>query len=191
LLSIVKTSTDAADRDLVDLTLTPRIKVIALAGILAAVAMVGGMQMLARQSSAPAATPLPPIRHVVHPVAPAPKPAVTAKVKDRAAAKSKGIAPKPAARAKAKPKPAVTTPATAPPVTVAAAPTTPTTTVAAEASVTPGLPAPLAAALKKFPVVVIAVYDPQSQVDAIAYAEAQAGAQEARVGFVPVNVLDD
>ena len=185
-----------------DLTLTPRVKVIALAGILAAVVMIGGMQVLAHRQASAASAPLPPVvHHVVHtpPAAPAKpahkavahKAATTAK-KHPAAHKARTAAAKPAA----KPKPAAaptsvtvgSTPATTTPATPAA---TPAPTVAADATVTPGLPGALAAQLRKFPVVVISIYDPESQVDAIAYAEAQAGAKTAGAGFLPVNVLDE
>src|SRR5438132_276195 len=44
-----------------DLTLTPRVKVIALAGILAAVVMIGGMQVLAHRQASAASAPLPPV----------------------------------------------------------------------------------------------------------------------------------
>ena len=182
-----------------DLTLTPRVKVIALAGILAAVVMVGGMQVLAHRQATAASAPLPPVVHHVAPTPPAaaPKPsahkAATHKppARHHSAHKTHAAAAKPAA----KPKPAATTPTSvtvgSTPATTTPATTTPAPTVAAEATVTPGLPGALATLLRKFPVVVISIYDPQSQVDAIAYAEAQAGAKTAGAGFLPVNVLDD
>jgi hypothetical protein len=52
-----------------------------------------------------------------------------------------------------------------------------------------GLPAPLARAFAQHRVVVVSLYNPYSQVDGIAFAEARAGAQLAGVGFVPLNVL--
>jgi hypothetical protein len=52
-----------------------------------------------------------------------------------------------------------------------------------------GLPAPLARAFARHHVVVVSLYNPYSQVDGIAFAEARAGAQLAGVGFVPLNVL--
>jgi hypothetical protein len=189
-----------------DLTLTPRVKVIALAGILAAVVMVGGMQVLAHRQASAASAPLPTIvHHVVHAppaVAPKPKPAHKAATHVPATTAKKHLAPHKArtaaAKPAAKPKPAATptsvtvgsAPATTTPATPAA-PATPAPTVAADATVSPGLPGPLAAELRKFPVVVIAIYDPQSQVDAIAFAEAEAGAKTAGAGFLPVNVLDE
>ncbi|MGH3051693.1 MAG: hypothetical protein ACRDM8_01890 [Gaiellaceae bacterium] len=52
-----------------------------------------------------------------------------------------------------------------------------------------GLPAPLARAFAQHHVVVVSLYNPYSQVDGIAFAEARAGAQLAGAGFVPLNVL--
>ena len=53
------------------------------------------------------------------------------------------------------------------------------------------LPAPLQWALSQHRIVVVSFYDPSAQVDAISVAEAHAGAADARVGFLLVNVLDD
>jgi hypothetical protein len=52
-----------------------------------------------------------------------------------------------------------------------------------------GLPTPLARAFAQHRVVVVSLYNPYSQVDGIAFAEARAGAQLGGVGFVPLNVL--
>jgi hypothetical protein len=52
-----------------------------------------------------------------------------------------------------------------------------------------GLPAQLARAFAQHHVVVVSLYNPYSQVDGIAFAEARAGAQLAGAGFVPLNVL--
>jgi hypothetical protein len=57
------------------------------------------------------------------------------------------------------------------------------------AALAAGLPLSLARALAKHSVVVIEIYDPQSEVDAIAYAEARAGAQDTGAGFLPLSVL--
>ncbi|HJQ75161.1 MAG TPA: hypothetical protein VJ814_09755 [Gaiellaceae bacterium] len=77
--------------------------------------------------------------------------------------------------------PAVTTPAR----------TTPTHTTPAPAQVklnTHGLPVHVALALRKHSVVVVALTQPGAGVDAIAAAEAQAGAHEMGAGFVAINV---
>ena len=57
------------------------------------------------------------------------------------------------------------------------------------AALAAGLPAPLATALGQHETVVVALYNPYSQVDGIAFAEAKAGAQLGGAGFVPLNVL--
>jgi len=81
--------------------------------------------------------------------------------------------------------PAATTPAVSTP-----AKTTPTTTPPhAHTLNTHGLPVPVARALRKHSVVVVALYLPSSDVDRVTGAEAQAGAAEMHAGFVPVNVL--
>ena len=53
------------------------------------------------------------------------------------------------------------------------------------------LPAPLQWQLAKHHIVVVSFYDPQSDVDSIAVAEAHAGATAAGAGFLLVNVLDN
>ena len=60
---------------------------------------------------------------------------------------------------------------------------------AIKAALKAGLPAPVAEALGRNGTVVVSLYDPYSQVDAISFAEAKAGAALAQVGFVPLNVL--
>src|SRR5205823_1284159 len=60
---------------------------------------------------------------------------------------------------------------------------------AEQAALAAGLPAALARALGQHGVVIVALYNPYSEVDGIAFAEARAGAQLAGVGFVPLNVL--
>jgi hypothetical protein len=57
------------------------------------------------------------------------------------------------------------------------------------AALAAGLPAPIANALGKHPVVVVSLFNPYSEVDGIAFAEARAGAKLGRAGFVPLNVL--
>jgi hypothetical protein len=53
------------------------------------------------------------------------------------------------------------------------------------------LPEPLAWQLSQHKIVVVSTYDPQSAVDEISVAEAHAGAAEAGAGFLLVNVLDN
>jgi len=54
---------------------------------------------------------------------------------------------------------------------------------------THGLPVPVARALRKHSVVVVALYMPGASVDASASAEAQAGAHAMHAGFVKLDVL--
>lgn len=51
-----------------------------------------------------------------------------------------------------------------------------------------GMPAALALALRSSSVAVVALYAPGSSIDELARAEAEAGAKEAGVAFVPLNV---
>lgn len=54
-----------------------------------------------------------------------------------------------------------------------------------------GLPMSLAKALRTHRIVVVSLFNPQSRTDAIAFAEARAGARAAHVGFLGVSVLDN
>ena len=53
-----------------------------------------------------------------------------------------------------------------------------------------GLPAPIARALKSHPFVVVALYQPQTG-DSASVAEARAGAAQAHIPFITLNVLKD
>lgn len=55
----------------------------------------------------------------------------------------------------------------------------------------PGLPKVLTAALADHRVVVVGLYDPAAAVDAMALAEARAGASAAGAGFLPLNVFKE
>jgi hypothetical protein len=90
---------------------------------------------------------------------------------------------KPAATPVAKPK------TTTPPAQKALVQKAPEQSPAVLAALAAGLPAPIANALGKHPVVVVSLFNPYSEVDGIAFAEARAGAKLAGVGFVPLNVL--
>jgi hypothetical protein len=111
-----------------------------------------------------------------------PVPAKARKAKPTAAAATA----KPKAKAKAPVRKPVTKPAAKPkPVPVAPAPVAP----APAEPVDDGLPRLLSAALRDHRVVVVGLYDPQAAVDAMALAEARAGAAAAGVGFVALNVF--
>jgi hypothetical protein len=58
-------------------------------------------------------------------------------------------------------------------------------------SVIDGMPGTLAVALRKTPVVVVALYSPQSSVDGVAREEAQQGAGMSGAGFVALNIADN
>jgi hypothetical protein len=97
-------------------------------------------------------------------------------------------AKKPATTPVAKPKTQKTqTPKTATPTVKKKAPPEPSAIV--QAALAAGLPGPIAVELGKHPAVIVSLYNPYSEVDGIAFAEARAGAKLAGVGFVPLNVL--
>lgn len=148
--------------------ISPQIRIVALAGLLLAVVGGGASLLLNRSQSGPETVPPPAVTH----------PRVST------------------------PPPTVRTPPSAqtPPAKHTVAPTRPAThTVrpAAKPSTHRGnlvdarLPAQLQWALAQHRVVVVSLYDPSSDVDAISVAEAQAGARDAGVGFLLVSVLDD
>ena len=153
-----------ADTDSVTFAISPPVRYAALLALLAALLIGGGMTMLGHRGSPAATTP-----HVInhHPF---------------------GLGSK--KRATAAPKKHSTT-ATKPKATphVAAAPKAASERAAVLAAIAAGLPTPVAKALGRHPVVVVSVFNPYSEVDGIAFAEAQAGARLAGVGFVGLNVL--
>jgi hypothetical protein len=59
------------------------------------------------------------------------------------------------------------------------------------ASVIDGMPGTLALALRKNPVVVVALYSPQSSVDGVAREEAQQGAGMSGAAFIALNIADN
>ena len=144
-------------------TLSPPIRYAALCALLASVVIGGGLMMMGHKGESAVATP-----HVInkHPFG----------VKKHATTTPKKTAA--AATTKPKPQPVQATPAKAP--------EQPSAVIAALAA---GMPAPIAKALGKHPIVVVSVYNPYSEVDGIAFAEARAGAQMAKVGFLPLSVL--
>jgi hypothetical protein len=148
----------------VTFALSPPVRYAALLALLAAVLIGGGMTMLGHGGSSAAATP-----HVIthHPFG------VGLKKQTAAASKKQSSH---AAKPKATPH-------------VSAVPTAPQQRSAVLAAISAGLPNSIAAALGRQRVVVVSVYNPYSEVDGIAFAEARAGAQNAGVGFVGLNVL--
>ena len=148
------------------LSLSPPIRYAALAALLAALLIGGGLTMLGHGESSVATTP-----HVIkhHPFGPG--------------VKKKGtVAPTKHSAPATKPK---ATPAVKPAPKAALRPS------AVAAALAAGLPNAIATALGRHQTVVVSLYNPYSEVDGIAFAEARAGAKIAGVGFVPLNVLSE
>lgn len=140
-------------------TISPPVRIAALAGLLLAVGGGGTMLVMGRAGSSPTSAPPAPVRH-------------------RTVAK----------------------PATHPVVKPVAKPIAHRATHRTVRPATPAhrgnlvdarLPAPLQWALSQHRIVVVSLYDPRSDVDAISVAEAHAGSADAKVGFLLVNVLDN
>lgn len=146
------------------MTVSPQIRLLAIAGVLGALALAGGMFFMRTPADPAAVQPLPPPAIVKpKPVAATPKQAPATK---QAAAKATKATPKPLPKPKAKPK-------RKPPV------------VASN-----GLPMAVATQLAKHRVVVVAIYAGGAALDRMARDEAQAGAGDARVGFAAVDAAD-
>jgi hypothetical protein len=148
----------------VTFTLSPPIRYVALLALLGAVIIGGGMTMLGHGESPVAAPKV--IKH--HPFGPgAKKQATVAPKHSTKAPKAKATPTVPAARKAA---------------------SLPSAVIAALAA---GLPKAIATALGRHQTVVVSLYNPYSEVDGIAFAEARVGAKLAGVGFVPLNVLSE
>lgn len=186
-----------------NLTLSPPIRIAAIAGLLLAVAF-GGVTLMLGRSHSPSATQTPPARHARtatrHRTAGSATTAKTATHK--AAAKTTAHKATPTAAKQKTPataaaaKPATATKATAKTAAMHAtakqtAKQTAKHKVARGNLVDATLPQPLQWQLSRHKIVVVSVYNPQSDVDAISVAEAHAGAAEAGAGFLLVNVLDN
>jgi len=167
------------------MTISPPIRIAAIAGLLLAVVFGGYTMTLGRsRSSSPTQTPpgTPGKTVTTHRSA---SPAKTAAPTHRAStAKEKAAAAATAAKT------ATTAKTTA---RHAAAKQTAAKHVAARRGnlVDATLPQALQWQLSQHKVVVVSVYDPNASVDAISVAEAHAGAEEAGAGFLLVNVLDN
>jgi hypothetical protein len=154
------------------LTVSTPVKILALVGVLGALALGAGFTLLGKSSGSEAPVkvikPLHP-HHKLLPASPTPaasKPAAVTKHKVVVTAKPKTAASKP------KPKPVAVAPKPAlPPLPQN------------------GLPAVVNRALQQHAVVVVSLYDPQADVDAASLGEAAKGAELAGAGFVALNVL--
>jgi hypothetical protein len=151
----------------VTFTLSPPVRYAALLALLAAVLIGGGMTLLGHGGSSVAAPHV--IKH--HPFGPGAKKHATTTPKKHSAHATK---PKPT-----------------PTPNVPAAPAAPVQPSAVTAAIAAGLPNPIAVALGRHQTVVVSLYNPYSEVDGIAFAEARAGAKIAGVGFVALNVLSE
>ena len=148
-----------------ELKVSRPVQIVALVGILAAIGAFFGLSMLGGSSAAP-------VSHVnPHPFGK--KPATAAKNAS------------PARKSSAKKTAPLAAPKVKRPVVKRKVAARARVLVAAD-----GLPVSISRALAMHGVVVAVLYDPQSRVDAISLAEAKAGARMARVGYVPVNVLN-
>jgi hypothetical protein len=149
----------------VTLSLSPPVRYAALAALLAALLIGGGMTMLGHGETSVAAPHV--IKH--HPFGSGVNKKVTVAPKKHSTK---------AAKAKATP-------------TVPVAPKAPAQPSFVIAALAAGLPNVIATALGRHQTVVVSLYNPYSEVDGIAFAEARAGAKNAGVGFVPLNVLSE
>jgi hypothetical protein len=160
------------------LTLSPQIRLVALLGGVAALGLAVFTFTAGRSTGSGSEASAAPIKQL-HPMRKAPAHPARAKqathtrarhVPAKRAATPVHAAPKP--QPKPHPKP-LASPAHAAKTPVSA----------------PGIPAILARALARHPVVVVALYDPEAELDGITLDEASAGAAASHVGFVPLNVL--
>jgi len=159
-----------------NVTISPQIRIVALVGLLAVVAL-GGSTLVLGRSHTPTATQKPPARRQTTTVAKAPAatPPAHARPAKTKAAHAAATAPKTATK----------------PVAPAKAPAKPAIPVYRGNPVYSDLPQPLQWQLSHHKVVVVSLYDPHADADAISVAEAHAGATDAGAGFLLVSVLDN
>jgi hypothetical protein len=176
----------------VSLTLSPAVKVFALVGVLAALALVGGMTFLGRPPADADAAPV---------VLPRKKtssgPLAAIGQAKQVAAKANTAAAKPAKLA-ATPTPKPAKPVAKPKVVVKLKPKAavkpkpkPKAAVKPKLVAANGLPMRIMTALRDRPVVVVALWSKGGKIDEMARDEAGRGAASARAGFVGLNVLGD
>jgi hypothetical protein len=160
----------------VNLTVSQPIRILALVGVLA-IAALGGTTMLLGRSHSATATKGPAQARVQHvPAAPAPAAHTPAMHAEPTAPAKPTVTPA---------RPAKTEGATKHKTAKPAAPKHRGNLVYAD------LPAPLQWQLSQHKIVVVSLYNPNSNVDAISVAEAHQGAVDAGAGFLLVSVLDD
>ncbi|HEY7019426.1 MAG TPA: hypothetical protein VH297_13250 [Gaiellaceae bacterium] len=156
------------------MSLSPRVRILAAALGVAVLALAGGFMLLggggsSSEAAAKTIQPLHPVKNAV------------VKVKKQPAAATARRAVKPAAKPAVKPAAKrVVKPAPKPKARPKRLP-----------AVIDGMPAALALALRSHKVVVVSLYTPGADLDAMATAEARHGAAIARAGFLALNVADD
>ena len=162
-----------------NLTISPPIKILALVGLIAAVAFVASTMLLGHSATPTrTSTAQPHSGRIVHHVPAAPAAHTT--VKPHATAKKHTTTVQPAhAGAKSHAKPIAKTHAK------------PAKAATRGNLVYADLPAPLQWELALHKIVVVSLYNPNADVDAISVAEAHDGATDAGAGFLLVNVLDN
>jgi len=175
----------------VSLTISPQMRIVALVGLVLVVVAGGASMMLGRSGSSNPSTSAPPLRHHARPAK------VTVKSHNGKTVVKTGhragtqhvhrtvVTPKTAAKAKAATKTATKT------KTTVVHAKHHTAVLRSGNLVYADLPAPLQWQLAKHHIVVVSIYNPDSDVDAISVAEAHAGATEAGAGFLLVSVLDN
>jgi hypothetical protein len=156
----------------VTLTLSPPIRIAALCALAAAVTIGAGLMLVGRKQDTIRATAVV-IKH--HPAGPGVAKHNTAPIRHHTAKPVRGSHVRTTVR----------TPDATKPLTR----TKPVVPASERAALAAGLPAPLAHALGQHRVVVVELYQPRSQIDALALGEARAGAALVGAGFVQLNVL--
>jgi len=157
------------------LTVSPQIRIVALIGLLLALGLGGAMRFMGGGSgSATAVVPS----------------------QNSAVLRAKDVASRASARAKNPTATATTHKAVVAKAKTASAPSTHATPVKpapvakqVSPALAAGLPLSLARSLAVNRTVVVVIYNPQAEVDGVAFAEARAGAALAGAGFVGLNVL--
>jgi hypothetical protein len=164
----------------VSFSLSPQLRLIALFGVLAVMIALGGMFFVVRGTLLSGdIEQVPPVVHL-----PKPAKATPVEPKPKLEAAPKVVTPKVTAPKVTAPKvtaPKVTTPKVTAPK--------PSTTIETPGVAPNGLPTVIAQALRKQPVLVVALVVPGGELDEMTVAEAKAGAKAAGAGFLTVNIL--
>jgi hypothetical protein len=160
----------------VSLSLSPQLRMIVILGVAAVVLAMGGMLFVMRGALMSSEVEQVPV--VVHHPKPAAKPAAKPATKPTHKADATPAAPAPKEVAPKATAPEVAVPKPHPPATIA------TPGVAEN-----GLPIVIAQALRKHPVVVVALVVPGGEVDELTEAEGRAGAKAAGTEFLTINIL--